>query len=954
MQIDACFTVALLYFKNNSVTQENNFNSVNNEMSFCTEDMKINNNNSAMNVVDKVDIQASNFYSSARSKDGINSAFIYNQNMKFDNLPPKLEMDYSRILNKPYFVNNLTWTTSSAALANIPIPSTILLNKLAKVPFEASLYYRAKVSAILQVAGTPMHMGTLIAGVVPRGFPTDISNVTEVNSLLCAPHAFLHANESTPIRLQVPFYVQGKFAAIDLDGNSVTPYPFNSDYAELRVQVLNALRVPTSGSNTLTVSVHYMFDELEFYVPHVDPEWELTPQGLMTDVSRNATGAIDGIFSVAKKFTGDILDSVRGGVRAWTGLHNPENTVLHDRIATQQRQQLNPVDNENYFEKLDPYSNYVNVMKDYVFDTDVDEMDMAYLRTKPQLIGQITINTATPAKSLLWSRPITPIQEINTISYQNVPGDTVFSNAHTNIHQTFAYLSKFWKGTIKIHLQAVMSNFHYCKIALARDYSPDKKMSISNPTFDSVTNLLSETAEFSAGGQIQTFELPFISPLNQLPCSKDFVHNALQHGVYYLYLYQPLVYNGSVSTSVQFNVYMSLGDDFDFFGYATDPLCVSLPPIVEFPEFRSSIVLENEEAELEAQATVFAEVSDQSALMQSDKAVDIDELYDMRPIKSTRDYVRRLVKLQTGIIDNTVISDRKGLFSFPVADLIGGAARIGSIVGTPVSKVFDVPSRNIISKMYYGFNGGTKFKILINGATIAEVWYVPPSYSVYPSDVSEVGDVWIGNEPINDDGSNVNGTIAQMFKFPEWRSPVAARRTASEYSTQTVSMDRPNYINALPGYILKINDEGTNSDRIAHACSEMEFTIPYMAPYRFVGDYTKFGYIDTSNRGRSKFATHDLGNIVIRIAAPENYAPGVTSQLQAVSYEIYAANTDEARYGYQVSAPRVVIPSYKVGNAYYQLAASIRNYSGRSPYSTMNGAPGFPLNEIRACYYTRS
>lgn len=900
------------------------------------------------NNVNTVDIQASNFYSSARSKDGISSAYIYDRNMKFDNLPPRLEMDYSRILNKPYFVDNLTWSSASKGLANIAIPSSILLNKLAKVPFEASIYYRAKVSVFLQVSGTPMHLGTLIAGVVPRGFPRDPDNMTEVNSLLCAPHAFLSANESTPVRIQVPFYVQGKFAAVDLDGNSITPYPFNSDYAELRVQVLNALRVPENGTSTLTVSVHYMFDELEFYVPHVDPEWELTPQGLLSDMAKGTTKAIDGVFSVAKNFSGDILDALRGGIRVWTGLHNPENSVLHSRIATQYRQHLNTVDAENYFEKLDPYANFVNIMKDFSFDTSVDEMDMAHLRAKPQYIGNFTVSIATPSKALLWSRPITPIQEVNTISYVDRTGETVYSNAHTNIHQTFAYLSKYWKGTIKVHLQAVMSNFHYCKLALARDYSPDKRMATSNPTFESVTNLLSETVEFSAGGQVQTFELPFISPLNQLPCSRDFVHNALQHGMYYIYLYQPLVFNGSVSTSVQFNVYISMGDDFDYFGYASDPLCSSYLPISEFPPSRESDNLEGE-ALLEPQATAFTGVSDQQSLMQEGSGQDKEEIYDLRPIKSTRDFVRRLIKLQTGIVPDNIVASSNGLYYFPVAELLGMGARVSADPATPDPKVFDEPSRNIISRLYYGFNGGTKFKLLINGATITEAWFVPPSFSVYPADSGSVGDVWIGTIPVLSDGSDVNKTIAQMFRFPELENPAPAITTAPEYSTQTVSIDRPNYINTMPGYLLK-----SDPSRIAHSCSELEFTIPYMSPYRFIGDFTKFGYILSSERARAKFASHDLGYIVLRVAAPYNYRPGVPPSLQSISYEIYAANTDEARFGYQINAPKVVLPSYKVGDAYYQLSAAIKSYSSRTPYSTVNGAPGFPTNEIRACYYARS
>ena len=291
-----------------------------------------------------MEVETSNFYSAVRTKQTVGTPYLYGRQPKFDSLPPKLEMDYSRILNKPYFIENISWPTGFSSLATIPIPSAILLNKLASIPFDASVYYRAKISAILQTAGTPMHAGCAIASVVPAAMPTDLGGATEFNTLLCCPHAFLNANESTPVKIEVPFYVQGKFAAIDLGGTTISPYSRNADYAELRIQVLSPLLPPTGGSNVLTISVHFMFDALEFYVPHVDPEWELLAQGFVGDLKSNTTKAIDGLFSVTKSYTGDLLDTLRSGVRSWTGLHNPEHPELCGREAVQFRQNLNLVD----------------------------------------------------------------------------------------------------------------------------------------------------------------------------------------------------------------------------------------------------------------------------------------------------------------------------------------------------------------------------------------------------------------------------------------------------------------------------------------------------------------------------------------------------------------------------------------------------------------------------------
>jgi hypothetical protein len=52
--------------------------------------------------------------------------------------------------------------------------------------------------------------------------------------------------------------------------------------------------------------------------------------------------------------------------------------------------------------------------------------------------------------------------------------------------------------------------------------------------------------------------------------TKDLDANALQHGMYYIYLLQPLVVADNVPSSCEFNVFISLDVDFTFAGYGTD------------------------------------------------------------------------------------------------------------------------------------------------------------------------------------------------------------------------------------------------------------------------------------------------------------------------------------------------------------------------------------------------
>lgn len=873
---------------------------------------------------------------------------IYTKQPNLDSLPMQLEMDYSRILNKPYFVKSVDWNMTdpvNTTLARILVPEEILLNELAKIPFRASVYYRAKITAIVQTSGTPMHQGCVIVSAIPAGYENYTSDDSLIrNTLMCSPHAFLLANEATPANIEIPFYVQSKLAAIDLETTTISPNTLFDNYSELIFFVWNPLAGPATATSNLTISVHFMFNELEFYVPHVDVNWTPLPrsfaaQGFFDDIKKSTTRAIDGIFSTGRRFTGDLLDNLRSGIKSWTGLHNPDHVILSDRSAVQFRQNLNLVDAPNYMEKMDPYSDFTHIANDFTFDTDIDEMSLAHILKKPQYIGSFKVDTSKVTGSLLWSRPITPIQEVKSFKYNDYNDLTTFSNVHTNVIQTLAYMSKYWKGSLKLHIQAVMSNFHYCRLVVARNYSPDVSMHFAYPDYESVTNLLTETLEFSAGGQVQTVELPYCSLLNQLPCSTDFVFNALQHGMYYIYLYQPLVSNGSVASDISFNVYLSCGDDFDYFGYAVQPL-ITLNSISQGPSAAKS-------RSFEAQAAVTVDVSNQHAILNTGDTKDEDTLYDFRPIKSIRDYTRRMIKQYATRVSKDDFLKSNGTIVLSVADMLGiEPAFDAGIAGDTAS--FE-SSLNILSRFYLGYTGGIKVKIIVNGSPISEAWYVPPSYTLNARET-----YWLGTKPQPPPGNALYEDINEMYKFPDLNGP--SKVFSGKYNVQTVAVERPNYINSDLGfYKMKIEGvfPGSEGARVGMSSTITEFVIPYMAPYRFAGDYSKMGV--TNDLNVQNLATHNLGHIVLKVAAPLYEAgSGGAFAVENITYEYYVGTTDEGRFGYQVAAPPVIIPSVPIGSPgneiYYQMNPVWNAPVQSLPFSTVI-SPTTGLYSIEACYY---
>lgn len=531
---------------------------------------------------------------------------------RVDTIPASFKMNYDNILNKPFLIASIPWNTNSGVgeLFRIPFPSAIMTNPLASIPFEASVFFQADMCTMLQVSGTPMHMGTVCVACVPNGSP----KIEDVNSILSAPHVFLSANESTSVCLESPMYIptvlaRTQAANVDIGNKTINYCTQGTDVFDLVFFVLNNLEVSSGASNSITISVSHIYKQADFYVPKVSklvwkPESEMVDvvwsmakwvpvfctgvsliskvrkffrrkkkaqnfhvEGFVDEVFKMPTQIADDVSTGLKKVSGDIIDYMRRSFRTLTGFHNPNIPTLDKRVVSAHRNFVNNVDIPTHMEVLDPHANFSRIYDDHYFRTTQDEMDINYLCAKPVYLSSFQVKESNSVGQLLFAVPITPMVEASVLPTGNA--STIFYSNMRTIYEC----SKYWRGSLKLHIQANCTNFHFCKIVVVLNYA-----GVANtlttirafPEYRSTHNLPNTTLEFSAGGQIQTIDLPFVSNFRQLECTKDYLLNALQHGVVYGYLVQPLTSNGSVPKDILFNVYMSGGDDLQFSGYATD------------------------------------------------------------------------------------------------------------------------------------------------------------------------------------------------------------------------------------------------------------------------------------------------------------------------------------------------------------------------------------------------
>lgn len=880
---------------------------------------------------------ASNYFSTLKTKSIIEPPQRYNAFPELRNVPKELEMDFSRILHKPFFVENISWLTTNTTFTEIgfvDIPSDVFVSALAKIPFQASTLYRCKISLMLQVSGTPMHQGIIVASAMPFPFPGtggySSGTYLVANSLITAPHVFLNANEGTAVMLEVPFFYNSPLAMCQFEGETVNDPNWDIDFARVSFYVMNPLFAPTGASSTLTISVYAMFTALEFYVPHTEPTWTplstFTTEGLVDDLRMAATKAIDGVFRVSRNFVGDVLDTGRAAVRHFTGLHSPNYPELIQKDSVVLRQNNNSVDCATQYEKLDPFFKFDRIMRDHFFDTTLDEMSVREILSKPQLIGRFGVTNSNPAGTLLWSRPITPLQEGYTvIAIDNnpvTPPGSLNTPIGSTLQRTLALMSRFWKGGLKIHIQASMSNFHFCKLTIARNYSTATQQYNGYPDFDDVNNLLTEVIEFSGGGQIQTVTLPYCSALSQLPVTADFRMNSMQHGMYYIYLNQPLVTNGTVSPSISFNVYLSVDDDFELYGYSTLPLgVVNIPGVNDVADSFEEVA----EFTAESQATVV--VNEQTdVLLNAHQDEQPGDLVEHRPILSVRDWMRRNYSVLNQSYNYANLTNSNGTLSYDINSLFG-STRYYNFTNTPVAvgtTMFNMSNLAILRRLFLGYRGGFKFKIVITGSSIAKAYYLPPAAFYNSPDGS-----WIQSFPIPLTATQ-GGYAAFMADLSQQYAAVNPVLNGKRYRTaQTVCMERPNYV--IPTF----NDVPSppGSGLTAASCI-MEFEVPYMAPYRFMGHATDYWVSDASNAP----AASDMGSIVL------NVVPNTGSPLTSFNVEIFMSIDDTARLGYQVFSPPVLIPC-------------LTNGAMAVPYTDTTAARNVTANQTisttcPACYYS--
>ena len=772
-------------------------------------------------------------------------------------------IDAKPFVNRPFFVESVAWSNQAAYSVLKPntkrLPRDVFTsNKSLETALKLGAYFRSDLSLNISIAGTISHAGTLLVGILPP-FPGEFLNSRFlINSIMSGPHCFLSANEATSCVLHVPWYCNSDVASLDINPTFPISSPAISDAAEpgdfgtLVMYVLNPLSFSDGASTTLNITVEACFSSLDIFVPcpkYLSGNYTTQSLGgtltqlclescdlnliqdpyIVQGLQSIATAAIDASTSYTKKMVGDAIDVLRTGITYYTGLHNPNVPLINNRMITTRRNFPNNTTGEQFFEKLDPYPEIDRIVDRPIFNTDVDEMSIKHILSKPQYLGTCNVDVLDNVGTLKWARPISPFQG----------GLAGGARRSANNLELFHGISRAWRGSLKIHIQSVMNNKQQVKLRLLQLYNPPAEMMRATPVYADLLSAPSHLLEFTGGGQIQTIDLPYLCRNQLTPCSPDMSTEALFHGMYYIYVAQPLVISSDSPTTASFNIYMSGGDDLTFHGYATETHAMS-PFVVPYPPSKSSKHLETILSELKEQApsaqdfttqglTVMNEPQKDPVLESYSTSINLDTSHQERlfsPI-DIRPIIRRMYQMET-------VSLQPG----------PNVVNLNKLLGEELSgsdQASFTHTTQLIAAMYYGKSAGLKIKLKAKADLDDEdfqVMFAPPQINVDTSNSTFRNSVVIPNQYLSPD---VN---AGSYPFP----------------------------------LIEMSQYSNGGSRM------YEFVIPNNSFYKFIGGPQKYASTPAT------LAIADFGSLII------------WSQ-RSVTTTLYSGFTDESRFGFHCMAP---------------------------------------------------
>lgn len=490
------------------------------------------------------------------------------------------------ILARPVKVGSAVWIPSQAPndnIATVVFPDALLNKPQVSSKMQNFTLLRADICVRILVNAMPFQAGKLLSYFSPLSkFVGDRATANNFLSSKCVfPHVLIDAAVGNVAELRIPYV------------NPYNHYNLTTAFNEmgtLYVDVFNAIR---SGSPpAVPVTIFAWFENIDLGVPTaaalVIPPATMVAQvfteqedksrdGIVTDV----TGKFAAFSESAERIPiiGNIFEPVTWISKAISKTASMFGLCKPSSVSAPSKYLNVPGSGYTHGEGISE-SNVLAVkadnqlqMRNDVFGSNVDEMDISYICNHMTLQDQGTWNVASPDKLLeFFVSPMNLKPLITTIATVD------YTYYEPTMLGYMAAAFEFWRGSLKYKIQVAKTAFHSGRLRIS--YIPGANL---GETYD-YDLAYSWVLDLRVSNQIE-FEVPYTGVLPWLPTAIPTTNIGAENavnGILVISVLNPLIAPTTVDATVDFNVWVGAGSDFQLSRPSVNKyIPISLPVVLE-------------------------------------------------------------------------------------------------------------------------------------------------------------------------------------------------------------------------------------------------------------------------------------------------------------------------------------------------------------------------------------
>jgi len=411
-------------------------------------------------------------------------------------------------------------------------------------------YFRYRIRFRVELNGTPFHAGSLILA-----WRQSELKMTDRTTMKAVQHVSLNASYNTVGELETTWCFPNEYLSSEQD----------LQLGRCGLYVFNKLAAGTGASTSLGWTMYAQLLDVKLSLPR---PLAGSAQGLVNFQTINVTNS--GTGNAPVNTTGDTFDTAMSGLDLASNVKDPEKMIRWGVSNPFMSHGNPPVD------RLSAYPSGVTLATENTFNVGWDEMDIDWIKRLPGYLFTTTCSTTQTFGTILASGACAPLRRLTGPGVEYAPTPLQWL--------TSQFVN--WRGDLEMCVEVISSQYHTGKLFFGVNYTKTPVSNFSASGIDPSTyygkvievngkeNCFKITIPYQHwaswvdaapntgyfGGTVTTTNTNVMKPYSHLQA--DMI-NYFSLGEWFIAVLNPLVVPAGVSSSIDLNIYMRGGENFE-------------------------------------------------------------------------------------------------------------------------------------------------------------------------------------------------------------------------------------------------------------------------------------------------------------------------------------------------------------------------------------------------------